>query len=79
MDYTEETLMRLRNSLPWGYAEKLQARILEKTGKRLIPNSIRRHLTMKYANTETITEAMLLAEEYKTERQANALQLAKRR
>ena len=79
MDYTEETLTRLRNSLPWCYAEKLQQRILEKTGKRLIPNSIRRHLTMKYANTETISEAMLLAEEYKKERQAKAYTLAKRK
>jgi hypothetical protein len=79
MDYTEETLMRLRNSLPWCYAEKLQERILEKTGKRLIPNSIRRHLTVKYANTETIAEAMLLAEEYRKERQSKAYTLAKRK
>jgi hypothetical protein len=79
MDYTEETLMRLRNSLPWCYGEILQERILEKTGKRLIPNSIRRHLTVKYANTETITEAMLLAEEYRKERQLKAYTLAKRK
>ena len=79
MDYTEETLMRLRNSLPWGYAEKLRVRMLEKHHRRLTRNSIRRHLTVAYAHPETIAEAMELKQEALEERQAQALQLAKRR
>lgn len=79
MNYTEENLMRLRNSLPWGYAKKLQKRLFEKNGKRLTENSIRRHLTMAFVNTESITEALLLAEEYKKERQEKALLIAKRK
>jgi hypothetical protein len=77
MEYTDHTLQRLRNALPWGYAQKLQERLLKKTGKRLTTNSIRRHLTLPYANTDTISEALILAEEYKAERIKNATSIAK--
>ena len=79
MDYTEDSLMRLRNSLPWGYAEKLRVRMLEKHDRRLTANSIRRHLSLKNADTQTISEAILLKEEALEERKAKALSLAKRK
>lgn len=79
MDYTDHTLERLRNSLPWGYAKQLQIRLLHKFGKRLTENSIRRHLTLKNANDLTISEALILADEYKAERIKMATTIAKRK
>ncbi len=79
MDYTVHTLERLRNSLPWGYAKKIQERLYQKYGKRLTENSIRRHLTLAYANNNTISEALILADEYKIERIKMATTIAKRK
>lgn len=79
MEYTEDILSKLRNSLPWGYAEKIKSRLLEQNGTRLTENSIRRHLTLKYANNSTIKEALLLADEYRQERIANASKMVRRR
>jgi hypothetical protein len=75
-EYDDMKLMRLRNSLPFGYAEILRDRIAEKTGRFYALNSIRRHLTVKYSNSSTIAEAFLLAEETKLKRQQNARRVA---
>lgn len=79
MDYTEDTLQQLRNSLPHGYAKKLREIILKKTDQDYTENSIRRHLQLKYVNDNTVNEAVLLAAETREKRIANTKKIIKKR